>query len=128
VQDDLGVESDDRIVGIEAAFKRKGFSVQGELFELELDPDGGPTEETSAHYVQAGYLFPNKKVEIAGRYSVISPDVSGPSEEIEEKGLAFSYYFNKHNYKIQTDLRRITDEGDPTNDTDEIRVQAQFIL
>jgi len=128
VTDELNMDSDNSVIGIEAAYKRKGFSVQGEYFEVELDPDTGPTEESSAYYVQAGYLFPNKKIEVAGRHSVISPDVAGPSEDIEEKGVAFSYYFNKHNYKVQADLRQITDDGDPTQDVDEVRVQAQFIF
>jgi phosphate-selective porin len=127
-EDGAGMQTETESFGLETVFQLGGVGVQGEYFVVDEDPGVGATMEIDAWWVQAGYLFPNKKFEIAARLSSISPDVSGPSEDIDEKGLAFNYYINKHNFKIQTDFRRITDGGNPSRDTDEIRVQAQFIL
>jgi phosphate-selective porin OprO/OprP len=123
-----GVETDNDTVGIEAAFRQGGLSAVAEWFSQSLDMTGTPEMETDGGYIQVGYLFPNKKVEIAGRHALVSPDVAGASEDVTETGAAINYYFNKHNYKIQADVRDIQYDGDPSKDTQETRVQAQFIF
>ncbi|MDH3627565.1 MAG: hypothetical protein OES25_07900 [Acidobacteriota bacterium] len=74
---------------------------------------------------EGGYLFPNKKSEIAVRLATISPDISGASMDETETGIAYSYYLAKHNHKIQADYRQLEYDADPTQDTNEFRVQLQ---
>ena len=123
-----GHSTDLEIYAFEFTLKLLGFSVVSEYFAQTLDTQGLPESDLDAGYVQFGWLFPNKKVGIAGRYAIRSPDVAGPSEDVTETGVALSWYFSKHNYKIQADVRDISDDGDPANDTKETRVQAQFIF
>jgi hypothetical protein len=58
---------------------------------------------------------------------LISPDTP-TSTDITETGIAASYYFKKHNYKLQADYRQIEFNEDPTLDNVEARVQLQFIF
>ncbi|MEM6456990.1 MAG: porin [Acidobacteriota bacterium] len=111
--------------GVEFAYKYLGLNMVGEYFTEELDlPGASDSVDTDGFYYQIGYLFPNKKFEIAGRYAVISPDVPFDADEIET-GVALSYYMSKHNYKIQGDYRQIEDELADVTD-DQFRVQIQF--
>ncbi|MEM9293626.1 MAG: porin [Acidobacteriota bacterium] len=121
-----GNDDDVDRLGFEFAYKIHGFSTTAEYFQEELDPaSGGATIDTDGFYVQAGYLFPNKKHEIAGRYAVVSPDLGSVDADEIETGIAFSHYLSKHNYKVQADWRQIEDELSDTEDT-EIRVQLQL--
>ena len=70
--------------------------------------------------------------ELAARYSVIDPsDLARGDDKRTEIGGAFSYYYNKHNLKVQADFRQIEDEaansGKGTK-TKEFRLQTQFIF
>jgi hypothetical protein len=54
--------------------------------------------------VQAGYLLPKIELEFACRYSAIraqGPDTS--VNDANEAGMAVSYYFAQHAYKLQAD-------------------------
>jgi hypothetical protein len=46
---------------------------------------------------------------------------------LNEWGLAFNYFYNKHNLKLQGDYRRIESEARDT-EFDEFRIQLQFIF
>jgi len=39
-----------------------------------------------------------------------------------------SYYFKKHDYKVQSDYRQIEFDEDPTLDNVEARVQLQLVV
>ena len=121
--------------GAELAYKIHGFVLNAEWFTVDTDvPETGPggmidivKVERALYYAQLGYLF-RSNVEVAGRYAVIDPDVSGPSEQVTEAGVAVSYYIRGHDYKVQSDYRRIELDADPTRDTDEVRFQFQFVF
>ena len=121
--------------GAELAYKIHGFVINAEWFTVDTDePVAGPggtilinTVERALYYAQLAYLFRNN-IEVAGRYAVVDPDVAGPSAMVTEAGVAVSYYIRKHDYKVQSDYRRITDDADPTEDTDEVRFQFQFVF
>lgn len=113
--------------GVEFAYKVKGFNTVAEYYDETVDFLGGGSEDTSGYYVQLGYLFPNKKFEVAFRNAVISPDVSGPSEDETENGVAFSYYLHKHGQKFQADWRTIEDDASGLDDN-EIRFQYQIVF
>lgn len=119
-----GANDDITRFGAEFAYKIRGFNTVAEYYTEEFDAGGGSSVDTDGYYLQLGYLFPNKKFELAGRYAVVSPDVPFDADEIET-GVAFSYYMKKHNYKLQADFRNLEDEGSNTEDT-EIRIQLQL--
>lgn len=119
--------------GAEVAFKLRGFNAVGEYYaettELASVAAGGgimiQDVDTDGYYAQAGWLFPND-IEIAARVSEISPDVQGPSADETESGIAVSYYVERHDYKVQADYRKLSDDGDPAADSNELRVQLQL--
>jgi phosphate-selective porin len=114
-------------IGVEAAFKVGGFNTVAEYYTESLDfGDGSGELDTDGFYVQLGYLFPNKKFELAGRYATVSPDVAGDADETET-GVAFSYYMQKHGQKLQADFRQVEDEASGTTD-DEFRLQFQIVF
>jgi hypothetical protein len=114
-------------VGAELAFKLRGFNTVAEYYTETLDLLGGGSVDTDGYYVQAGYLFPNRMFEIAGRYAVVRPDLAGGSVDETETGIAFSYYLKKHGQKLQADLRQVEEDATGTTD-DQIRVQYQIVF
>jgi phosphate-selective porin OprO/OprP len=129
-QNTLGTGTSERDVtryGAELAFKLKGFNAFGEYYTETVDPVAGADIDTDGYYAQAGFLFPNKLFEIAGRYSVVSPDVAGPSQDQTETGVAASWYWEKHNHKIQADYRILEDERLDREDK-EFRLQLQLVF
>jgi len=95
-------------------FKYKGFSFMGE-FVQRVTADGSPTILDDANLVvgtyytgsalnlQTGYLF-KSNYEIAGRYTLISPELATGNSSEAEYGIALSKYVVGHKLKIQTDL------------------------
>lgn len=109
----------------EFAFKVNGLNMAGEYYTEESQPLTGPSLDTDGYYYQLGYLFPNQKFELAGRYAVISPDVAADADQTETR-LGLSYYFSKsHDYKLQADYGQIEDEARNTEDK-EARLQLQL--
>lgn len=110
--------------GAELAFEYQGLAVVGEWYDEEVDLGGGGTAEADGGYAQLAYLFPNRIVEIAGRWSTLQEE--GPVvEDQTETGVALNVYLDGHSYKVQTDLRRIEDDVRDL-ETDVIRVQLQI--
>jgi phosphate-selective porin len=113
--------------GVELAYKLRGFNAVAEWYTESQETDGAADADTDGGYAQVAYLFPGRRFEVAGRYSVISPDVSGPSADLTEEGVAVSYYLLEHLYKIQGDYRRLGNDATDA-DTDEFRLQFQFVF
>jgi phosphate-selective porin OprO and OprP len=93
-------------LGVEAAFKVRGFNSTAEFYHERQNPATGAGMEANGWYVQAGYLFPGRRHELAARYAVISP-ASPVNSDMIEMGAGHSLYFNGHRAKLQTDLRTI---------------------
>jgi len=98
-------------LSVDANFKLKGISVNGEFFWQELNPDGdGEKVDPNGFYVQAGYFLTPKKWELAARFSmvdckdgeaaVVNPDCAG-SDQLDESTAGINYYWWKHNLKAQ---------------------------
>jgi phosphate-selective porin OprO and OprP len=113
-------------VGLEGAFKVRGLNATSELYHERTSPVVGDGLDTSGWYVQGGYLFPNRRHELAARYAVISPDTPANTDTIE-LGVGHSLYFNGHRAKLQTDLRTIDRKATDIGDV-ELRVQFQLTL
>ena len=121
--------------GSELAFKWRGFSTTGEFFYEDAQRQG--TDFASrGYYMQAGWLFSNRKFELAGRYGVFDDEVglltlsdlnANPLREAREIGAAASWYFDRHIHKLQANWIRIEDT---VNDrlTDEFAAQLQAVF
>jgi phosphate-selective porin OprO/OprP len=96
------------------------------------------------YYAQAGYFIIPKKLQIAGRYSELTPNEKakvkygdGDVETASQDELlgAISWYFSEHNLKIQTDFGQVNNNGlkDTAGNIENRhdlrwRVQAQLIF
>ena len=127
--------------GADYTFKYKGFASVGEYTSRESTPYvaavKGSKFTDSGFLVQASYAFkapgqPGAAFwEIAGRYSTIDPSDARSGNDREEIGGAFSYYYNKHNLKVQADYRQLKDDAANSGagtTTKEFRLQTQFIF
>lgn len=119
---------DDSRLAAELAFKYLGLNAVAEYVTEDRET---PTSQvdTDGYLVQIGYLFPNKKLEIAGRHAVVSPDTPTDRDQTEN-GVAFSWYISKHDYKLQADYRTVEDLAQSVTSAnreyDEARLQLQL--
>jgi phosphate-selective porin OprO and OprP len=113
-------------LGLEGAFKIRGFNATSELYHERSSPAVGDRLETNGWYVQGGYLLPNRRHELAARYAVISPDTP-TNTDVVEMGIGHSLYFTGHRAKLQTDLRNVSRKATGVDDL-ELRVQFQLTL
>jgi phosphate-selective porin OprO/OprP len=126
---------DNRTYGADYTFKYKGFASVAEGAIRESKPETGAEFESKGILVQASYAWKAPGIagasfwELAFRYSWADPSDLVDSNDVSEIGVAGSYYYNRHNMKLQADYRQLKTEaaaGDVTND--EFRLQAQFIF
>lgn len=114
--------------GIDAAFKWMGFSAQGEYFAGRADgQDSGNKLRAHGAYAQAGYFIIPKHLEVATRYSYVDPNRDKSNDLRAEISGAVSYYFSKHNLKLQADATNIHRQPARSDDM-QYRVQAQIIF
>ncbi|AJE04095.1 porin [Geobacter pickeringii] len=117
--------------GIDAAFKWHGFSAQGEYFLAQAD--GQTTNNTlRAHgfYAQAGYFILPGQLEVAARYGYLDPNRDVTQNIQTQTQGAVSYFFAKHNLKVQADVTNIHQQYATKSNTDDMqyRLQAQVIF
>jgi len=126
------VDTKDRIFAGDFIFKYKGFSTQAEYFQKQATPETGAKFDDKGWYMQAAYLIDSRRHwELAGRYGKIDPSDLKSGDDRTELGGALSYYYNKHNLKVQVDFRQLEDDaansGKGTK-SKEVRLQTQFIF
>jgi hypothetical protein len=121
-------------LGYEVAFKWAGFNAQGEYFDETAENQSSVESDNQGYYLQAGFLFPNKKFEIAARHENIERDTSfsvtglgSALRDFEGNGFGVSYYMNKHVNKIQADYFTYEDKISGA-ELDEFRLQLQIIF
>ena len=119
---------DDSRLAAELAFKYLGLNAVAEYVTEDRDTPAGQLD-TEGYLVQLGYLFPNQKFELAGRYGLVSPDTPADRDQTET-GVAFSWYISKHDYKLQADYRTVEDLAQSATSAnreyDEARLQLQI--
>ena len=122
--DKLDVDS----YGADLAFKWMGFSLQGEYLLAQAEAhSNGHLLRAHGFYAQAGYTIIPKTLEVAFRYSYLDPDRDVKNNLQTETIGAVSYYFNKHNLKLQGDVANIHDQNGFKDDM-QYRLQAQIIF
>jgi phosphate-selective porin OprO/OprP len=122
-----GNDQDREIVGADAVFKLRGFSLYGELFDADADPESGADFGTDGWILQAGYFVIPAKLELALRAAQLDPSDLVDGNEQEERGLALNWFFAKHAYKLQADYRQLENQATGSED-DELRLQYQLIF
>jgi phosphate-selective porin OprO and OprP len=121
---------------LDAAFKWRGASFQGEYFMARAEGNvTGNKIRAMGYYAQAGYFVIPGILEVAARHSYIDPnrDVSG--DHWSENTAAVSWFINRHNLKLQTDFTGIhkqpliasTSGVNSTNDK-QVRTQVQLLF
>lgn len=122
-------ETDIDRFGVEAGFKIQGFSALGEYYTEESQRVNAAQVDTDGYYAQVGYLFPNKKFELAGRLAEVLPDTLKNTDQTET-GAALSWYFDKHNHKLQADYRQLENKAllAGRQKSNEFRLQLQMIF
>lgn len=115
------------------AFKWLGASAQAEYFWAQADGNLATqkTQRAQGFYAQAGYFVIPKHLELAARYSYVDSDRDKSLNLQTETQGAVSYYFNKHNLKLQGDITNIHKQhgaGKSATDDLQCRLQAQIIF
>lgn len=113
---------------LDAAFKWQGVSLQGEYLRGEAEgKDSHKKLKSEGYYGQTGYFVIPKTVEVAVRYSFVDLDLDTPDKHITDLTGAVSWYINKHNLKVQSDVTSSHNKQASTYDTI-YRLQAQLLF
>jgi len=125
-------------VGVDLLFKWRGLSIQAEGLYRQADDDGHllgadamgrPTYEYArsglGYYVQAGYLL-TRHLEVAARWGEVIPNDGAVNalHRARELGGALSWYFQRHDFKLQADYFYLAGE-DLSAGRHQARLQAQ---
>jgi phosphate-selective porin OprO/OprP len=115
--------------GFDTHFKWMGLAVQGEvLFSQGDNRTTAATDRAMGWYGQAGYMI-TPKIGVALRYSQYDRNRDVGNDLQSEQIGAVSYYFDKHNLKLQADVGNIhTQRATGSTDDMQYRIQAQLIF
>lgn len=127
---------DFNLLGLDAAFKWRGFSAQGEYFIGQADGQStNHTLRSQGFYAQAGYFVIPKHLELAARYAYLDPNRDVANDLWVETAGAVSWYFSNHNLKLQADYSNIHKQkaiafnsGPDATDDRQVRFQAQLLF
>jgi len=122
--------------GCDAAFKWRGLYAQAEYFQGRIEGRSSHnTLRAQGFYGQAGYFVIAKRLEIAARYAYLDPNSTVGNDRWVETTGAVSWYFDRHNLKIQGDYTDIHKQaalafnsGPNATDDKRFRLQAQIIF
>jgi phosphate-selective porin OprO/OprP len=121
------------VVGLDGILKFKGVFATGEYFFRSRTPETGRPFHSNGWYGQSTYMLPHRRVwEVGARYGEWEQsDLLANDRRSELRGVV-SYYYRRHNVKLQTDFGRLETQngaqkaGSVVNY--DVRVQCQFIL
>lgn len=124
------VDLKDTIYGFDAGLKYKGVYLTGEYYIRERTPETGSKFNSDGWFAQASYLIGKKRQwEIAGRYGSFDPSDLVNVNERNEWRVGASYYYNRHNLKVQADYGQLeTEAAAGSIKNQELRLQTQFIF
>jgi hypothetical protein len=115
------------IFGADLVFKFRGFSLFGEYFWREREPETGDAFDSNGFHVQAGYFLKRDKIEIAFRYAAYDPSDAIAGNDRTEIGGALNYFIHGHNLKLQSDFRQLEDEARGITNH-ELRIQTYLVF
>lgn len=115
------------VLGADVDFRYRGLSLLGEVFFRALRDEADGTG-SNGFVVQGGYLVVPRMLEIAGRFGTWTSADAPRSSNRRELGLAVGYFVNRHNLKLQTDVRRLVGITPDEAASHELRVQLQVVF
>ncbi len=127
-------ETDINTTFVDAIFKYKGFSFQGEyahrdaedVFAINTDgTQAGNVNVGNSLNLQAGYLLPSNW-EFSGRYSTINLDDIIGGQDTDQYTVGVSKFIVGHKLKVQSDLTYETINGDGTNWIYRLQLDVHF--
>ena len=135
-------EVDRTSIVAEYGLKYKGFSTSAEAYWRKYDGidtsvlDTNPSTKVidRGFFVQGGYFLKPKKLEVAGRYSLVDFDNQRTTDAKRETTVGLTWFFAGHGHKIQANWVRVDNERarsvSSTNRSDDIdnfyRIQYQL--
>ncbi len=119
-------DSDVLRLNVHGGLKFNGFSVQGEYYWAETDPDNAAKLTDESFYIQSGYYVVPDKIEIAARGSWLMPD-EDDSDEME-LSLGLNYLIHGHRLKWQAAYSYFSNEVPAASDLDDHRLVFQVQL
>jgi phosphate-selective porin len=123
--------------GADYSFKYRGFASVAEAAWRTSTPETGDEFKSNGILAQVSYAWKAPGIagasfwELAFRYGTLDPSDLVDGNDQTEIGVAASYYYNKHNLKVQADWRQIEDDAGNSGAgtrNQEIRLQTQFIF
>ncbi|HLG29604.1 MAG TPA: hypothetical protein VI387_05280, partial [Candidatus Brocadiales bacterium] len=125
-----------RLVG-EFGLKYRGASLLSEVFYRHRDASqiskGLPLERDNivdtGFFTQAGYFIIPRRLEIAGRFSLVDydDDVSFSNlDGVREYTGGLNYFFNGHRNKLQANVVKVEDDFHTAEDEDTYKFQLQY--
>jgi phosphate-selective porin OprO and OprP len=122
-----GNDIDRTTFSADATLKYRGLFAFAEYFGRENRPEVGAGFASSGLQLQAGYLIIPERFELAARWARLDPSDQLSNNSRIERGVAASWYFNRHLAKIQGDLRQIENQLTGRKDR-EARLQLQLVF
>lgn len=113
------------VVG-EIGFKYKGFSFLNEYYWRKTT---GLLKENlldNGFFTQAGYFLIPKKLEVAGRYSIVDFDNEYEVNSRTETTVGVNYFLSGHRHKIQLNGIRINEEISEERDQTDYELALQY--
>lgn len=125
-------ESDRTSVGVDAALRFGGISLQGEAFSAVTEDQGSNGFDDindTGFYVQGGFFF-SEDLELAGRFGMRNheDDNTGADDDYEEITVGLNYYMEEHSHKLQLDVSRLTFEPGTGGELEDNVVRLQWQL
>jgi phosphate-selective porin OprO/OprP len=114
-------------LGAALMFKYKGFSLFGEYFDRNREPEEGASYESNGFILQSGLFLVRNRLEVAFRWAGWDPTDQIPGNDQRELGGALNYFIVGHALKLQADYREIRNEALDRR-TREVRLQTQVIF
>ncbi|MGR3318305.1 MAG: hypothetical protein ACUZ8O_07460 [Candidatus Anammoxibacter sp.] len=108
-------EIDRTQVAGEFGFKYRGLSFISEYYWRKQSGISDVNLIDYGFFVQAGYFLIPKKLEVAGRYSLVEFDDELKKDSLKNAAIGVNYFFNGHGSKLQFNAVRFNEEKGNAN-------------
>lgn len=126
-----GNDLKDTVYGFDVVYKYKRVFATGEYYIRERTPESGAKFNSNGFFGQASYLLTSRRQwELGVRYGQYDPSDLVPLNKRTELRGALSYYYGRHNMKVQADFGELKTEATAGNSirNKEFRLQSQIVF
>ncbi len=126
-----GNDLKDTVYGFDVVYKYKRVFATGEYYIRERTPESGAKFNSNGFFGQASYLLTSRRQwELGLRYGQYDPSDLVPANKRTELRGALSYYYGRHNMKVQADFGQLKTEATAGNSirNKEFRLQSQIVF